>query len=1221
MHLMPALFHLKTFGNFSLTDASTGTQLQIPTGKAQALLTYLALHQEPAPREWLANFLWPELPAEAGRFNLRHTFFHLRRLCGDALFHQNRQQIGIARDRLTVDALMLLAMTRCDMANAAEITACEAAIAAHQENFLAGFWLPDCEDFETWLDHTRQSLLRQLAGLLETLAEKRVRDGHLELGIHHARRLAHLMPYDDGACRRLMGYLIDAHRTTAALAEFEHFAALLAREIGVQPEPETQRLAHMARTASTASQSTISTSEKKMPWETEWRITTALYCERAQLYDSTAMTSEYDAADYGYPESITTLFAQIVTEHGGSVVPTSSGGLLAYFGYPVALESAPAAAITSGLELLAAFADSGMQFRLGAHLGRTLCDQERLDISGEMARVAQRICLVAESGQFVVNTNLQDSHNRFHMIPAGHHVFRGLARTFQLYRVERGTPQQQNAIIIGREHEQNLLRTVLERTLCGDGSCFGMQGEAGIGKTTLANALANTAHQAGAFVIKLRCISNLHNTPLYPLQAWLREYFGLAQTTPGLVHRLIAALAEIGCSMQVAELELLFALPVTLPDNGTTSDAAQAARRENLLCSVLRLLAQLAATAPLIIIVDDMQWIDPSTLELVGRVRQAIHQRTLLLLTSRHAFEPATSPDHCITLGPLEHAAASELAQRTAKPGTHAQRIAEWVAKAQGSPFFLRELAYSEGTIPTNVHAALQARLDQLGPSRRVAQMAAVLGRKIRPTEVAALCQLMQESCTLQLQNLVDAAVLIEVAGTGAYIFRHALMQEAAYRSLVTADRRQSHLAAALLLASAPELHQPEQIAYHYQQAATWEPAARWLLQAGIRYAQLGAHREALTHLSAGIEAVEHLPHDDQRHDLLAHLKLARIVPLVALHGYGAAQAQQEVGDVHRLAPQLLSLTARFKLKWGAWCGASSLENYQAALPIADELMQLAQQADDGALVDYAIYARGSVEFWQGRLEQASDTLASIGHAPAIGIQRVLHKDLLDNAWVNTLAFKSWIAWLRGQPEQAQQLINQSRALADTLGDPAPIAFSLGFELELARLGMDVVATEHICRSLTEIAYKNDLAFWRIVAAAYDGWLRAHQGDANGVEIAIEAARQIGQAMPSLASIFYMIAAEALLFNAQFEASALQLASAHASMQRHGERYLMAECERLSGYVHYRQGNPARATAHLKTALTLARDQDATMLLTRIAPLHQAVLSGQPMDLYSVLKG
>jgi len=110
--LKPVLFHLKTFGNFALTEAATGTRLPIPAGKAQALLTYLALNQEPATREWLADFLWPELPADAGRFNLRHTFFHLRRVCGDALFHQNRQQIGIARGRLTVDALRLSAMTR-----------------------------------------------------------------------------------------------------------------------------------------------------------------------------------------------------------------------------------------------------------------------------------------------------------------------------------------------------------------------------------------------------------------------------------------------------------------------------------------------------------------------------------------------------------------------------------------------------------------------------------------------------------------------------------------------------------------------------------------------------------------------------------------------------------------------------------------------------------------------------------------------------------------------------------------------------------------------------------------------------------------------------------------------------------------------------------------------------------------------------------------------------
>ncbi|WP_025916429.1 AAA family ATPase [Herminiimonas sp. CN] len=1212
---MSVLFHLKTFGNFALTEAATGTRLPIPAGKAQALLTYLALHQEPATREWLADFLWPELPADAGRFNLRHTFFHLRRLCGDALFHQNRHQIGIARGRLRVDALLLLGMTRTDMNNAIDLAACEALIEACQESFLPGFWLPDCDDFETWLDHTRQSLLRQQVSLLETLAEQRVLDGHPELGIHHARRLTHLMPYDDGARRRLMRYLIDTRCTTAALAEFEHFAALLAREIGAQPEEETRRLSQTARTAATAGQATMPANEKKMPQEKEWRIATALYCERAETCDGSAThPAEYDAMEDGYPESVTAAFQLVVTEHGGLVIPAPSGGLLAYFGYPVALERAPAAAITAGLALSAAFAGSGLQFRFGAHLGRTLCDQERPDISGEMARVVQRICLVAEPGQLVVNATLPEAQSRFHMVSLGSHVFRGLSRTFHLYRVERGAPAQPIAVIIGREYEQGMLNSALTSALSGDSVCFGLQGEAGMGKTTLAAALGNQALQAGAFVIKLHCASNLDSTPLYPVRAWLREHFGLPHTGPELIEPLIAALAKVGCSMNAAQLGLLFALPI----NGDASDSAHAAGREDLLSSLLRLLAKLATMAPVMIIVDDMHWIDPSTLELINRAHQARHQRTLLLLTSRIAFETAAKPDQCMTLGPLTQVAASELAQLTARPGTHAQRIAEWVAKAEGSPFFLRELAHSEGGIPANVHAALQARLDQLGTAKRVAQMAAVLGRKVRLDEVATLCQLAPEHCALRLQKLVDASVLMNMAGTDMQVFRHALMQEAAYRSLVTADRQQSHLAAALLLTATPERYRPEQIAYHYQQAATWGPAAHWLLLAGNRYAQLGANREALTHLAAGIEAAGRLPpDDDQRHNLSAQLKLARIVPLVALHGYGAPEPHEAVADLHRLAPQLLSVAARFKLKWGAWCGASSAENYQAALPIADELMQLAHEADDDALADYATYARGSVEFWQGRLAQASRTLANIHQPPAAEIQRALHKDLWDNVWVNALAFESWIAWLRGQPMQARRLIGQSSALADMLGDPAPIAFSLVFKLELARLAMDFATVEKTCRELTEISHKNDFTFWCIVAAAYDGWLLARDSDNGGAKISINAAHQVGQAMPSLASIFHMIAAEALLFGAQFEASAEQLAAAQASMARHGERYLMAECERLLGYVRYRQGNATAAIMHLEAALALAQEQGAIMLLARIEHLQQAVLSNTQIDLYT----
>ncbi len=876
--VMSALFHLKTFGNFALTDAAGGADVAIPAGKAQALLTYLALNQQLVQREWLADFLWPDLPANAGRFNLRHAFFHLRRLCGSALFHQDRQQIGIVPECLSVDALMLNNMMRTNTQPAIDLVAGEALMETCQASFLPGFWLPDCDDFEAWLDCTRQSLLGQQVSLLENLAEQRVAEGHLEMGIYHVRHLTQLMPYDDGARRRLIRYLIDAHHTAAALAEFDHFVTLLAREIGTRPEEATVHLAQMAR----AGKNEILISAPKTSSQQEWRLTTALYCERAELSDS--FLDEQDAMEEDYPASVTNAFALVATAHGGIVMPAPSGGLLAYFGYPVALEHAPTAAISAGLALIAAWADSHLQFRVGAYLGRTLCDEERPDLSGQIARIAQRICLVAEPGQLVTNTDLQEAQNCFYMIPVGRHTFRGLSRAFQIYRVEKGYQRQPVTAIIGRDDEQGGLNAALERTLAGASVCICVQGEAGIGKTTLARALANKARQGGASVIKLRCVPTGRNTPLHPIQAWLRECFGLTQTGPALIDALIGSMAESGYSIDAANLNALFALPIS---GEVAPDPEQANRHEALLASLLSLLVQLEAMAPVLIIVDDMHWIDPSTQELLNRIRQAGQRRTLLLLTSRNRFEATADSDQVITLGPLKQAAAYELAQSMARPGTDIQHIAAWVAKADGSPFFLRELMHSEGAIPVNVHAALQARLDQLGTAKRVAQMAAVLGRQVKLANVAALCHLTEDCCAQELEKLVQAAVLVEVPETGTHAFRHTLMQEAAYRSLVSADRQQSHLAAAQLLAARAQQYRPEQIAYHYQLAALWGPAAQYLLQAGTNYTQLGAHLEALTHLAAGIKSAEQLDAtDDLRHTLSQQLQLARIAPMLALYDH-----------------------------------------------------------------------------------------------------------------------------------------------------------------------------------------------------------------------------------------------------------------------------------------------------------------------------------------------
>ncbi|MEN6585144.1 MAG: BTAD domain-containing putative transcriptional regulator, partial [Sulfuricella sp.] len=452
--------------------------MSVPAGKSRALLVYLTLTSQIVRRERLADLIWPDLPAEAGRFNLRHALFHLRRLCNPAcgtkdLLRLDRDHVSLTPGVVEVDASLLLTSG----------TNVEAMLC--QGDFMADFHLPGCDEFEEWLVSMRERVRLAQVGGLDVLSKRCETMGDIDAAIVHARQLTDITPYSDEARQRLMRLLAAAGRRQTVIAEFECFSSLLMRDLGVYPQEETLRLAReLSVEDPDLAVPAVAPKERRSTPRRERRSATVLYCE---LANPPAADESVD-----YKAEAEKLFASVMEKHQGTVLRSPRWGMLAYFGYPLALEAAPTRAVCAALAASEAFTAAGMPVRCGLHLGFMVCDALFPDLTGEMAEIAQRLCLVGEHGEIIISSELNGAvAGRFATVPLGERQFRGLGRPFQLARVTglatsthgEGAPLR----LFGRQREIGLLEKALVRVQLGETLCLPVYGAAGMGKSALAS--------------------------------------------------------------------------------------------------------------------------------------------------------------------------------------------------------------------------------------------------------------------------------------------------------------------------------------------------------------------------------------------------------------------------------------------------------------------------------------------------------------------------------------------------------------------------------------------------------------------------------------------------------------------------------------------------------------------------------------------------------------
>jgi predicted ATPase/class 3 adenylate cyclase len=990
--------------------------------------------------------------------------------------------------------------------------------------------------------------------------------------------------------------------------------------------------------------------------DAERRQLTVLFCD---LVDSTVLASQLDPEDWrAVVQAYQDTCARVIARYEGHIAQYLGDGLLVYFGYPLAHEDDAQRAVRAGLGILEAIGqlhpslDQGREVplavRLGIHTGLVVVGdvgsgarQEQLAL-GETPNVAARLQGLAAPNTLVISAAaFQLLGGFFACQPLGTPLLKGLTQPLAVYRVlyesmARSRLEAASSTgwtpLVGREQELGVLLERWAQVKDGLGQVVLLSGEAGIGKSRLVQVLQEqVAAEPQAWLTPCQCSPYYQHTALYPMIELLERVvlrFEREESPQQKIGKLEGFLVQYG--LPLAEAVPLFAtlLSLPLPADYAPVTGSPEQHKQQTLHVLVTILLRIAAQQPVLFVMEDLHWVDPSTLELLSLlVDQGPTTRLLTLFTCRPDFRPPwTGRAHLtqLTVNRLPRRQAVEVIRQVAHGKVLPPEVVEQiVAKTDGVPLFVEELTkmvLESGllqereeryelrgplpplAIPTTLHDSLMARLDRLATVKSLAQLGATLGREFAYDLLQAVSPWEEDTLQRGLHQLVEAEFLYQqgLPPRARYRFKHALIQEAAYQSLLRSTRQQQHQhIAEVLEAQFPDTvaTQPELLARHYTEAALTEQAVVYWQRAGQQARQRSANLEAVQHLTRGLALLTTLPETPARAQQELALQLALGPVLMATKGYAApgveqtyARAQalcQQIGETAQLFPTLRGL-CRFYRNWGVLPTARAL---------GEQLYRLAQRDAEPIPLLEAHEVLGDTLFYLGdyaaartHLEQGSALID-----PAVQRILVLHHDTAPG--VRCLSLAANTLWCLGYPSQALRRSQEALALAQALDHPQSLSSAWHYAAFLHQRRRETPVVQTQADTLLSLATAQGFPFHGGLGTGWRGWVLAVQGQ-DEVGIA-----QIQQGLAALLALgqrnawlqFLVLLAEAAGHAGQVNEGLRLLAEALTGFEESRRGDMLSEAYRLQGELLLRQAVPdaVQAEAAFQQALAIAHRQQA----------------------------
>lgn len=986
--------------------------------------------------------------------------------------------------------------------------------------------------------------------------------------------------------------------------------------------------------------------------EAERRQITILVCG-CGLFDSETFLSLDPEDQTRVLETFRQSSDEIVNRFAGTVVQCDEKGLLVCFGFPIAFEDAAVRAAHTALELLEgikrvqgdSYLDNlEMNPWVGIHTGSAIAESKDglVSLVGDARNVALRLDDVAVPGQVVcTESTYRLLQGQFQCSSLGRTKIRGSGTSLELFQVQQVAPSadrfdvvhaRELSPLLGRDQETGLLMARWEQAQEGMGQVVMLTGEPGLGKSRLVHTIKQhvlgqmAEGEMDAPVIEWRCSPHYQNTELYPAIDFYERAlkFRPEETPEDRFNHLLCRLEKYGLarSETVPLWASLLSLPA--PDRFPSRSLSPVRHREETFRTMLDWLHTRAARKPVVFVVEDLHWADASTLEFLGHMMsEGLHDSVLTILTWRPEFRPpwpAVANQTILGLNRLTRRQVGDLMRSRVEhsvPDTLVERIFE---RTGGVPFFVEEFtgmlqesgalngngdresitSLLKREIPATLQDLMMARLDRMDDERELLQLAATLGREFSYELIAGVAMLEETVLQAQLAKLIQAEILYSKGQPPNcnYTFRHALLQDAAYQSLIRQKRHHFHQRIGETLEeqfSQTVDARPELLAHHLTEAGLTEKAVSYWLKAGLRSVQHSANLEATGHLTKGVELVRTFPESPSRDAQELQLLVTLGAACIAAHGYAAPQVGSILHRARELCERIGEPGQLFGIMLGIWEWRIVRADLKMCVDLAAEGMQLAQQVNDPGMLMEALFMSGVTMFYRAQLTDAcsrfQDALARYDDRERAKFWTAYTGH---NAAVTHRCYLALTLWHLGYPDQALKLSHEMCELAREIGH----AFSLGHALDFAarlnhhcRLSREVIKVGEEERVLGR---EQGFALWHALGALHVATGILEEGrHEEALPLLLNGLRDFrGTGAEVRVPAYLATLASAYMQGARYTEAEEVLNQALSLAEKNDDRTCIAEIQRLRGERHLAEkDDQITAETWFRAAIETAKEQ------------------------------
>ena len=991
--------------------------------------------------------------------------------------------------------------------------------------------------------------------------------------------------------------------------------------------------------------------------DAERRPVAVMFCD---LVGSTNLAMRLDAEDWrnlvnAYLEEA----SSAVTSFGGHVLKKLGDGLMALFGYPQAEENDAERAVRAALAIHRALGrlnarniksgEPELAVRIGIDAGPVVVEAEG-EVYGEAPNVAARVQALAEAGAVMVTARVQrQTAGLFVTEDRGAHALKGIAEPTNLFRIVRasgGRRFRARALtpLVGREEELDLLRRRWERAARGEGQLVQIVGEPGIGKSRLVEEFRLRLGAAPHTFVEFSSSQLLQNTPLHPIAEWGRQRFGADAPGEQRLADLKNTLRLIGLvpAEHVSLLAPLVEIP--LPEGRAAKLAPEELRRRQLAALTAWIIAG-ARSQPTVLAFEDLHWADPTTLDLMRALAERGAQAPLFIIaTTRPEFRPAwslRSHHSVVSLSPLDRADVARMVGELAARHTLSKEMVDGVSERTGGvPLFVEEVTRlllergEEGgahAIPPTLQQSLAARLDRLGDAREVAQVGAVLGRDFPYALIRAVGGIDDPALQSALDRLANAGLLlVEHAGHEAnYRFKHALIQDAAYDSLLKSRRQALHRGAAEILRDEPEHAgvEPEVIAHHFTEAGLDDLAIEWWGKAGDQALRRSAFQEAIVHLGKAIAMADKADRGkaQSRSGRRPHLHAAYGNALIAARGSTAPETIEAFIRAREAAAGDIDTPGRLAADYGLWGGSYVSGELSAMRAHAETFLGDVEARPDSPEAGAAHRAAGVTHWFAGEYVGAREHLERALALFEPGRDDDLAFRFGQDAGVAAMLYLALTLWPLGDIGRAVSLVRDAEARIAGHPHIGTRAYGKCHLAVIELMRGDLSGTARNTIELAGLTREHDLPMWRAVGVFLEGVARAQSGELIGgladMHRGLEFLRE--QNMQIFDGLFMIALADVEARARCVDRAVTILDEAVATSERTGHRAFEAELHRVRGEMLLKRdaANLAPAEEAFQAAIAIARRQATRSFELRaafsLAKLYQS--AGRMADAHAVL--